>query len=321
MSSQLQTQYRRLGKSGLRVSVPVPWVLPEEKALPVLKAVWDSGLNTIDTANTYSNGESERIVGRLLKTYNIPRHKIVIMSKARFICAEDDPAAMTGWGEPAYINLPAYINQGGLSRTALFNQVNASLERLGTTYLDVLIIHRGDPNTPVEETMKALHDLVECGKVRYLGASNIHLWEFAEMNNIADKNHWTTFSCIQVEHSLLYRPEMFAYCDLKGIGILAYSPLMDGHLARPPGTKTQRVETFAGTMYDKRRRDCDVEIIKRVQIAEKRSWTMAQVALAWSITRVSSPIVGISSVERVAQPIVPAGSNLTSDEIKTLEEP
>ncbi len=137
--------------------------------------------------------------------YNIPRHKIVIMSKAS---AEDDPAAMTGWGEPAYINLLAYINQGGLSRTALFNQVDASLGRLGTTYMDVLIIHRGDPNTPIKETIKALHDLVECGKVRYLGASNIHLWEFAEMNNVADKNHWTTFSCIQVEHSLLYRPEV-----------------------------------------------------------------------------------------------------------------
>ncbi|KAF9013018.1 Aldo/keto reductase [Hymenopellis radicata] len=297
MSSQPQTQYRRLGKSGLRVSVPVigamsfghpawscsliSWVLPEEKALPVLKAAWDAGLNTIDTANTYSNAESEKIVGKFLKT------------------------------------------QGGLSRTALFNQVDASLDRLGTAYMDVLIIHRGDPNTPVEETMKALHDLVQSGK----GPLPQRL-EYPSLGVCRDeqrrrKNHWTTFSCIQVEHSLLYRPEeieMFAYCDLKGIGILAYSPLMDGHLAHPAGTKTQRVETFAGTIYDKRRRDCDVEI-RVQQTADQRSWTMAQVALAWSITRVSNPVVGISSVERVAQSINPATHHpLRAEDVELSDE-
>ncbi|KAJ6590867.1 Aldo/keto reductase [Mycena sp. CBHHK59/15] len=302
-------QYRRLGQSGLRVSIPViggmsfgnpiwsPWILPESKALPILKAAWDHGLNTVDTANMYSNGESEKI-------YNIPRQNFVIVTKARFIVAHDDPAAKTGWGEAQLVNKRDYVNQGGLSRTALLNQVDASLERLETTYIDLLIIHRGDPNTPMEETMKALHDLVQSGKVRYIGASNIHLWELAEMNNIADKNHWTTFACVQVEHSLLYRPEeteMFAYCNLKGIGILAYSPLMDGYLARPVGTQTERVNTFVGTMLEKTRRDSDNEIIKRVQQG-------------------SSPVVGISSVERVHQSIVPE-EKLTDEEIKYLEEP
>ncbi|KAJ6579495.1 Aldo/keto reductase [Mycena vulgaris] len=333
----LQPQYRRLGQSGFRVSVPIiggmsfgspvwsPWVLPESESLPVLKAAWDHGINTIDCANMYSNGESEKIIGKFLKTYDIPRHNFVIMTKARYIVAHNDPAVMTGWWEAQLINKREYVNQCGLSRTALFNQVEASLKRLGTTYIDLLFIHRGDPNTPIEETMKALHDLVQSGKVRYIGASNVHLWEFAEMNNVADRHHWTTFSCVQVEHSLLYRPEeteMFVYCNSKGIGILAYSPLMDGYLARPVGTKTERRNALDGTILEKPRRDSDNEIIKRVEeIAKKRSWSMSQVALAWSLTKVTSPIVGMSSVERVTQAIIPAEEGLTPEEIKYLEEP
>ncbi|KAJ7477020.1 Aldo/keto reductase [Mycena galericulata] len=324
----LRCQYRQLGKCGLRVSVPViggmSYGNPGWSALPILKAAWDCGINTMDTANMYSNGESERIVGKFLKEYKIPRHEYVIISKARFIVAHNHPEAFTGFLEPQLMNKRDYVNQGGLSRAALFNQVEASLERLGTTYLDVLIIHRGDPNTPGEETMKALHDLVQTGKVRYIGASNMHLWEFAEMNNIAEKNHWTPFSCVQVEHSLIYRPEepeMLAYCNSKGIGILAYSPLMDGHLARPIGTKSQRQDTIAGTFLEKSRRASDNAIIKRIEeIAKNRSWSMAQVALAWSLTRVASPVVGMNSIERVHQAIVPEES-LTADEVKHLEEP
>ncbi|KAJ7183342.1 Aldo/keto reductase [Mycena filopes] len=332
----LRAQYRRLGRSGIRISVPViggmsfgdpvwnPWVLPEKEALPILKAAWDAGMNTIDTANMYSSGESENIVGKFLKNNNIPRETFVIITKARFVVAHDDPTVNAGWGDPQLRNKRDYVNQGGLSRTALFNQVDASLARLQTTYIDVLIIHRGDAETPVEETMKALHDLVQSGKVRYIGASNVHLWEFAEMNNVADKNHWTTFSCVQVEHSLIYRPEeieMIAYCTSKGIGILAYSPLMDGHLARPVDTQTARHNSTAGTIFDKRRRDSDKEIIKRVEeFSKKRSWTMSQVALAWSLTKITSPVVGMSSVERVQQAIVP-DEGLTPEEIKYLEEP
>ncbi|KAJ7810313.1 Aldo/keto reductase [Mycena olivaceomarginata] len=354
ISMTLQPQYRRLGQSGLRVSVPIiggmsfgnpvwsPWILPESKALPILKAAWDCGINTIDTANMYSNGESEKIVGKFLKAYNIPRQNFVIVTKARFIVAHNDPSAMSGWGEPQLVNKLEYVNQGGLSRGALFNQVEASLERLDTTYIDVLIIHRGDQNTPVEETMKALHDLVQSGKVRYIGASNVHLWEFAEMNNVADKNHWTKFSCIQVEHSLLYRPEVvscshpsegcsFSFsrrrskCSRTATSKASASsptpPLMDGHLARPVDTKTERYNTFAGSPLDKPCRDSDKEIIKRVEeIAKTRGWTMSQVALSWSLTKVSSPIVGTSSVERVHQAIVPE-EGLTAEEIKYLEEP
>ncbi|KAJ7499638.1 Aldo/keto reductase [Mycena latifolia] len=273
---------------------------PRKRGAPCpLKAAWDCDINTIDTANMYSNGASEKIVGKFLQTValvvnlrgrdtenNIPRHNFVIITKARFIVAHNDPSAMFGSGEALLMSKREYVNQGGLSRAALFNQVEASLERLNTTYIGGLIIHSGDPD--IDEMMKALHDLVQSGKVRYIGASNIHLWKFAEMNNVTEKNNWTTFSCVQIEHFLIYRseaePEMFAYCNSKGIGILAYSPLMDGHLARPVGIETEKV------------------------------------ALAWSLTKVSSPVVGMSSVERVHQAIIPE-EVLTADEIKYLEEP
>ena len=138
---------------------------------------------------------------------------MVIVTKARFIVGFNDPGVITGFGEPEVFNKQEYINAGGLSRKALFSQVQGSLERLQTDYIDVLIIHRADPSTPIEETMKALHDLVESGKVHYLGISNMHLWELAEMQAVAERNHWTKISCVQVEHSLLYRPEVcFIFC-------------------------------------------------------------------------------------------------------------
>ncbi|KAJ7581116.1 Aldo/keto reductase [Mycena floridula] len=325
MAAPLHTQYSHLGQSGLRVSVPIPWVLPESTALPVLKSAWDAGMTTVETANMYSTDESERIIGQFLKTYNIPRHNFVIITKASDYIVPIQGCAKIiqgyGWDEHLLINKRNYVNQGGLFRIGLFNQVAASLERLGTSYIDVLIIHRGDAETRIEETMKALHDLVHSGKVHYIGASNMHLFELAEMNNVAEKNGWTTFSCVEVEHSLLYRPEeieMFAYCKLKGIGILGYSPLMDGFLARPVGAQTERTKTFDGTLFEKKRRDSDNEIIKRVQeIAEKRS-----------NTKVSSPIVGLSlvsvsassSVGRVQESVTP-GEESTQEEIQYLEEP
>ncbi|KAJ7302651.1 Aldo/keto reductase [Mycena albidolilacea] len=332
----LQPQYHHLGQSGLRVSVPIiggmsfgnpvwsSWILPESKALAILKAAWDCGINTIDTANMYSNGESEKIVDKFLKAvaliYNIPWHNFVIVTKARFIITHNDPSAMSGWGKPQLMNKLEYVNQGSLSRGALFNQVEASLKRLGTTYIDVLIIHRDDQNTPVEETMKALHDLVQSSKVRYIGASNVHLWEFSETNNVTDKNHWTKLEVLMYPGREV---EMFACCKLKGIGILAYSPLMDGHFARPVDTKTECYNTFTGSPLDKpcRELDKDKEIIKWVEdIAKMRSWTMSQVALSWSLTKVLSLFVRTSSLERVHQAIV-LEEGLTAEEIKYLEEP
>jgi len=217
-----------------------------------------------------------------------------------------------------------YVNQGGLSRSALFNQVDACLSRLGTTYIDLLQVHAFDPTTPMEETMKALHDLVTSGKVRYIGACNLRTWQFAQMNHVAEVKGWTEFISMQVEHSLLYRPEeleMFAYCNFKGIGIIPYSPLMDGHLARPTGTETPRTKSISGTPFEKRRRDSDIKIIKRVEeLAEKHKWKMSQVALAWTASKVTSPIVGANSPERLKECIT-AGKVLTAEEIKYLEEP
>ncbi|THH21264.1 hypothetical protein EW146_g249 [Bondarzewia mesenterica] len=347
-------EYRRLGKSGLRVSVPIlgcmsfgdprwnSWVLPEEKvchfvpypsrtcsplqsqALPILKAAWDAGVTTLDTANMYSNGESETIIRNFINQYNIPRENMVIVTKIRFPVDHGQMSTITSRMRFELASTRDYVNQSGLSRTAIFNQTEASLKRLGMDYIDVLMIHMYDMETPFEETMRALHDLVLSGKVRYLGASNVRAWQFIEMNNVAQLNGWTQFSCVQMEHSLLYRAEereLFAYCDFKGIGIIAFSPLMDGHLARPDGTETVRTKRYSGTSYDKKRRECDIKIIQRVEeIAQKHSWKMCQVALAWSASKISSPIVGVNSVERLHEDII-TGKTLTAEEIKYLEEP
>jgi len=334
MSQTQTTEYRQLGKSGLRVSVPIvggmsfgssswlPWVINEDKAIPVLKAAWDLGINTVDTADVYSNGESERIIAKFMKQYKIPRQNMVIMTKINFPVAPD--AGTFTFMMPHLPGTRDYVNACGLSRTAIFTSVDASLARLNTTYIDVLQIHDFDASTPIEETMKALHDLVVSGKVRYIGACRMPAWQFMEMNHVAELHGWTQFVSAQVEHSLLYRPEeqdMLAYCNYKGIGVLAFSPLLDGHLARPLGTETTRANSIKGTPFEKARLPSDELIIKRVQeIAQKHSWEMSQVALAWSLTKVTSPIVGASKPERLSQSLV-TGKTLTADEIKYLEEP
>ncbi|EJC99605.1 Aldo/keto reductase [Fomitiporia mediterranea MF3/22] len=330
-----QVKYRQVGKSGLRVSMPVlgcmgfgspewmNWVLSEEQALPILKAAWDLGINTFDTANFYSNGESERVIAKFLEKYNIPREKVVIMDKIYNLVSEHDitvPAPFV----PDLWNQRDFVNQGGLSRTALFNQVDKNLSRLNTTYIDLLQVHGFDPNTPLEETMKALHDIVSSGKARYIGACNLRAWQLAEMNNIALRNGWTPFISMQVEHSLLYRPheeELFVYCNLRDIGIFPFSVLMDGHLARPEEADTARSKFAKGTPFDKKRRDSDKEIIKRVQLlAGKRGWQMSQVAIAWSSAKTSSPIIGANSIARLNDSIT-TDKTLTDEEIKYLEEP
>ena len=213
-----QAEYRRLGQSGLRVSVPIlgamsfgsptwqPWVVDESRAAELLKSAWDKGVTTIDTANMYSNGESERIIGRFLKDNRIPRHRVTILTKCHFLTHDD--VHVSTFTQPELLDTRDYVNQAGLSRTAIFNQVFASLERLQTPYIDLLQIHRFDPNTPVEETMRALHDLVTDGKVRYIGASSMRAWQFAEMNAVAERNGWTKFISMQSEYSLLYREDV-----------------------------------------------------------------------------------------------------------------
>ncbi|KAG6881881.1 hypothetical protein C0993_012564 [Termitomyces sp. T159_Od127] len=156
----------------------------------------------------YSNGDSESIIGKFIVENQIPRHKLVLITKIRFLVDEEDPSTVTSFFKPGLKDTRDYVNQGGLSRNAIFNQVDASLRRLKTDYVDILMIHTFDLETPFEETMRALHDLVRSGKVRYLGASNVKAWQFAEMNSVAQLNGWTQFSCVELEHSLLYRTEV-----------------------------------------------------------------------------------------------------------------
>ncbi|TDL18369.1 Aldo/keto reductase [Rickenella mellea] len=332
--AQSAVEYRRLGKSGLRVSVPIvgamsfgndkwgSWVINEDKALPLLKAAWDRGVSTIDTANVYSNGDSERIIGKFIKQYNIPRRKLLILTKCNGL-VHDEPGVRTIL-QPGLKDTRDYVNQSGLSRNAILNAVDASLERLGTDYIDLLQIHRYDFNTPPEETMKALHDLVQSGKVRYIGASSMRAWQFAGLNHIAEINGWTKFISMQNEYSLLYREEereMNAYCNHHGIGLIPWGPLHAGDLARPFGSSTTRSEAAKGGPFERNYSEADQEIINRTEeLSKKKGWTIGQVALAWINTKVSSPIVGVNSPERLEEAII-TGKTLSDEEIKYLEEP
>ncbi|KAJ5507355.1 Aldo/keto reductase [Penicillium freii] len=338
-----RAEYRQLGTSGLRVSNPIfgglqvgssqwfPWVLDEDKAKPLLKAAYDRGINTWDTANIYSNGLSERIMGKTIREYNIPRRKVVLMTKCyRVVCDEEnyDPgsgiAMLGGYAEQS----KDYVNAWGLSRGAIFNAVEASLERLGTPYIDLLQIHRFDENVPPEETMQALHDLVKMGKVRYLGASSMWAYQFAILQHAAEKYGLTKFVSMQNHYNLLYREEereMVKFCNRSGVGMVPWAPLASGQLARPlssnGSTLRSRVNKNGAFYYDEKNTDSQV-IISRVQeIAEKRGWPMSHVTLAWLNRRVTSPIIGFSSVERIDDALAARGKLLTPEEEAYLEEP
>jgi aryl-alcohol dehydrogenase-like predicted oxidoreductase len=216
-SSLPKATYRRLGNSGLRVSNPIlgamsigdsrwmPWVINEDEALPLLKAAYDRGINTWDTANVYSNGVSEEIIAKAIEKYSIPRHKLIILTKCCGTVREgNDPETLALKDIEKTVD---YVNQRGLSRQGIFNAVDASLKRLNTDYIDLLQIHRYDVTVPVEETMKALHDLVESGKVRYIGASSMWAVQFAAMQWCAEKHGWTKFVSMQGWYNLLYREE------------------------------------------------------------------------------------------------------------------
>ena len=197
----------------------------DDQALPILKAAFDRGLNTWDTANNYSNGESERIIGKAIKAYNIPRRKLVILSKCYSVVGEEPDVRPVAF-EKEIPRSKDYVNQYGLSRTAIITSVDASLERLQTSYIDLLQIHRFDASVPIEETMSTLHELVKSGKVRYIGASSMWTYQFALMQFCAEKNGWTKFVSMQNHYNLLYREEereMNKYCDKTGVGIIPVS--------------------------------------------------------------------------------------------------
>jgi aryl-alcohol dehydrogenase-like predicted oxidoreductase len=327
-----KAEYKKLGKCGLRVSVPIlgamtfgdstwqKWILDEEKSLPLLKAAYDRGLNTWDTANIYSNGVSEEIIGKAIKKYEIPRDKLVILTKC-FAYIGEEPWFMNAPEMPASKD---YVNHGGLSRQAIFQACDASLKRLDTPYIDLYQIHRFDNDTPIEETMEALHDLVRAGKVRYIGASSMWGTQFAMMQACAEKNGWTKFVSMQNHYNLLYREEereMNRYCNATGVGLIPWAPLCRGILARPPVDEKADTTRAEGDTSQTGYSEVDKKIVRRVEeIAEKKGWKMSHVALAWICKRVASPIIGFSSVERIEEGIDVRGKELTEEEEKYLEE-
>ncbi|CAK7236164.1 hypothetical protein SBRCBS47491_009543 [Sporothrix bragantina] len=328
-----KVDYVRVGNSGLRVSAPIvgcmsignpewaDWVVGPEKALPLLKAAYDRGVNTWDTANIYSNGDSERVIAQAIREYNIPRHKLVLMSKAYSCVGEQQFHAYPILDELR--RTKDYVNQFGLSRTALFTAVNNTLERLETDYLDFFWIHRFDPDTPIEETMRALHDLVTAGKIRYIGASSMWAHEFALMQFCAEKNGWTKFVAMQNRYNLLYREEereMLRFCRRTGVAVIPWGPLCEGLLARPLASRGSTARS-AGDAATALRPEAE-QIIKRVEeIAAKKNWTMSQVTLAWTMKRVTAPIIGFSSVSRLDEALSARGKELTAEEEAYLEEP
>lgn len=210
-----KVDYAQLGKSGLRMSVPIlgamsfgskewmDWVVDDEQTvMELLKGAYDRGLNTWDTANIYSNGESERLIAKAIKKYNLPRHKLVLLTKCFCTVGEEPGIVHIDWNKDMVASRD-YVNQSGLSRQAIFNAVDASLKRLETDYIDLLQIHRFDPSVRIEETMEALHDLVKAGKVRYIGASSMWAYQFAQMQFVAEKHGWTKFVSMQNQYSLV----------------------------------------------------------------------------------------------------------------------
>jgi 1-deoxyxylulose-5-phosphate synthase len=315
-------KYARLGTTGLEVSriclgcmsfgVPDqgthPWSLPEEQSLPILKAAWEAGINFYDTANVYSAGTSEEIVGKILKEL-APRDQLVIATKVH--------------GE-----MRKGPNGRGQSRKAIMHEIDQSLRRLGTDYVDLYQIHRYDHETPMEETLEALHDVVKAGKARYIGASSMWAWQFGKMLAIQEKNGWTRFVSMQDHVNLLYREEereMLPLCEAEGIGVIPWSPLARGRLTRPWGSETARTGTdeFGKTLYDGSE-EADKAIVDAVaKLAGDKGVKQAQVALAWVLQKkpITAPIVGVTKLPQLTDALGALDVTLSADDVKALEAP
>jgi aryl-alcohol dehydrogenase-like predicted oxidoreductase len=278
-----------------------PWVLDEADAQPLLKRCLDLGITFFDMANWYSIGESERVVAPAL-TSMVPRDHLVLATKAYYPMS-DDP------------------NDQGLSRKHLLSSVDASLRRMGTDYIDLFVIHAFDVDTPIEETMQALHDIVRFGKVRYLGASTMFAWQFEQMNHVARHNGWTPFVNMQCQYNLLYREEereMLPYCRDQGIAVTAFSALARGWLSGSKKIRSQTDINFINMYGDAH----DLEIIAHVEsMASERGTTMAEVALAWVYAKedICSPIIGASSVSQLENNVKALELELDADEIDALD--
>ena len=281
-----------------------PWSLGKEAAEPFFRQALDAGINFFDTANVYSAGSSEEITGQVLLSM-VPRDEVVIATKVH------------GRMRPG-------PNGQGLSRKAILNEIDNSLTRLGTDYVDLYQIHRWDYDTPIEETLEALHDVVKAGKARYIGASSMHSWQFAQALYTADLNGWTRFVSMQDHYNLLYREEereMLPLCADQGVGAIPWSPLARGRLARPWAEQTSRSETdeFGRTLY----REDDRPIVDAViDVADKRGIVPAQVALAWLLSKsvVDAPIVGATKSHHLDDAVAAVDVRLDESEIESLEK-
>jgi aryl-alcohol dehydrogenase-like predicted oxidoreductase len=316
-------EYTRLGTSGLKVSrialgcmsfgdpaKRLAWVLDEDAAGPIFRQAVELGLTFWDTANIYGFGTSEEITGRALRKYT--RRDDVVLATKLWAPMHEGPGG------------------SGLSRKAVMEQIDASLRRLDTDYVDLYQIHRFDPETLIEETMEALHDVVKAGKVRYIGASSMWAWQFATMQHAAQTNGWTRFVSMQDQYSLLQREEereMFGLLAHQGVGSMPWSPLSGGKLTRPWGEASSRraaegrtVDTYGRPLF----LETDRAIVEAVQrIALARDVSMAQVAMAWVLKNpvVSAPIVGPTKPHHLADAVAALDIELTAEEIASLEEP
>ncbi|HEX3717262.1 MAG TPA: aldo/keto reductase [Verrucomicrobiae bacterium] len=318
--------YVKLGDTGLEVSrfclgcmsygqattgmLVWPWTLSEEASRPFIKRALDLGVNFFDTANVYSDGQSEQVLGRAIRDFT-RRDEVVLATKV--------------WGP-----VRPGPNGKGLSRKAIMSEVDKSLGRLGTDYIDLYIIHRFDYETPLEETLAALNDVVRAGKARYLGASSMHAWQLMKAIGIQRANGWATFVSMQNYYNLLYREEereMLNLCVSEGVGVTPWSPLARGRLARPwseePKTERAKSDSFAQKLFNKTV-DIDKPVIDRVnQFAQERGLPPSQVALAWLLHKsaITSPIVGATKPHHLEDAVAALSVKLSDEEIRRLEEP
>ena len=285
------------------------WALSEAESIPFLRQALDLGINFFDTANVYSNGDSELVVGNFLKA-NTRRETIVLATKVNGPMSTDP-------------------NGRGLSRKAILHELDQSLTRLKTDYVDLYQTHRWDYETPIEETLEVLHDVVKAGKVRYIGASSMFAWQFAKSLYLARINGWTRFVSMQNHLNLLYREEereMLPLCKSEGIAVIPWSPLARGRLARAwqsESTTRSQTDQFGNTMYA-RTEEADKKVVDRLgQVAEQRGIPRAQIALAWLFTRpaVTAPIVGASKPHHLPDAVAALSIQLAPEEIAALEEP
>jgi 1-deoxyxylulose-5-phosphate synthase len=317
-------QYVNLGKTGLKVSRlclgcmsygvpergPHPWSLPEEQSRPYIKKALEAGINFFDTANVYSDGTSEEIVGRALRDF-AKRDAVVLATKVHGRMHPDP-------------------NGRGLSRKAIMAEIDSSLERLATDYVDLYQIHRWDYETPIEETLEALHDVVKAGKARYIGASSMYASQFCKALYLAERHGWTRFVSMQNHYNLIYREEereMMRLCLSEGIGVIPWSPLARGRLARPwedaPTTSRGETDEFGKTLY-RSMVESDRKVLERVgEVSTARGISRAQVALAWMLQKpvVTAPIIGATKPQHLDDAVAALSVKLTPEEVTRLEEP